>query len=79
MNLNLTVGLGSDRKVTKRPRFEDIVELDNKRLNVTSGTTYNFTQSISGGFNLGFRQSKDLKTEITTRGITIALNGQFRF
>jgi hypothetical protein len=49
------------------------------RLSLTSGTTYNFTQSISGGFNLGYRQNKDLKTEITTRGITIALNGQFRF
>lgn len=79
LNLNLTLGMGTDRKVTKRPQFEDIVELDTQRLSVTSGTTYNFTQAISGGFNLGFRQSKDLKTEITTRGITIAFNGQFRF
>ncbi len=79
LNLNLTVGMGTDRKVTKRPFFEDLVELDTRRLSVTSGTTYNFTQSISGGFNLGFRNNKDLKTNITTRGITIALNGQFRF
>jgi len=79
LNLNLTFGMGSDRKVTKRPRFEDLVELDTKRFNVSSGTTYNFTQSISGGFNLGFRNDKDLKTQITRRGITIAFNGQFRF
>jgi hypothetical protein len=79
LNLNLTVGLASERRITKRPRFEDLVEVDNKRLSVSSGTTYNFTQSISGGFNLGFRQAKDLKTQITSRGITIAFNGQFRF
>jgi uncharacterized protein YdeI (BOF family) len=79
LNLNLTVGLASERRIRKQPRFEDLVEVDNKRLNVTSGTTYNFTQSISGGFNLGFRQTKDVKTQITSRGITIALNGQFRF
>jgi hypothetical protein len=79
LNLNLNVTLGSDRKITKRESLPDIVEIDNQRLNVTSATNYNFTQSISGGFNLGFRQNKDLKTEITTRGITIALNGQFRF
>jgi hypothetical protein len=48
-------------------------------LNVTSGSTYNFTQAITAGFNLGFSQTKDLKTAITQRGITVALNGQFRF
>ena len=79
LNLNLTVGLASDRKITKQPSFPDLVELDTQRLSVTSGTTYNFTQSISGGFNLGYRNNKDLKTQITTRGITIAFNGQFRF
>src|SRR5881396_609345 len=81
LNLNLTFGMGSDRKVTKRPQIidlttgrpvKDLVELDTQRFNVTSGTTYNFTQSISGGFNLGFRNDKDLKTRITRRGITIA-------
>ena len=79
LNLNLTVSLASDRKITKQPQFPDLVELDTQRLSVTSGTTYNFTQSISGGFNLGYRNNRDLKTQITSRGITIAFNGQFRF
>ena len=79
LNLNLRVNLTSDRKITKRESFPDIVELNNQRLSVTSATNYNFTSAISGGFNLGFTQNQDLKTEITTRSVTIALNGQFRF
>lgn len=79
LNLNLRVSATSDRKITKRESFPDIVELNNQRLSVTSATNYNFTSAISGGFNLGFTQNQDLKTEITTRSVTIALNGQFRF
>jgi hypothetical protein len=46
---------------------------------VGSGTTYNFTPSITGGFDLAFRQTKDYKQNLTQRGITISVNGQFRF
>jgi hypothetical protein len=56
-----------------------LVETDTQRLNVGSGTTYNFTPSITGGFDLAFRQTKDYKSAITQRGITIAVNAQFRF
>ncbi len=80
LNLNLRVALAANKKVTKRPGFaDDLVEIDQQRLDVTSATNYNITQSISGGFNLGFRQAKDQKTAVTTRGITVALNAQFRF
>ena len=81
LNLNLTFSASSERKVTKRPSLgvADIVELDQSRWTVGSATNYNFTQTISGGFTLGLRQQSDKKTNITTRGLTIALNGQFRF
>jgi hypothetical protein len=81
LNLNLTFSASSERKVTKRPSLgvPDIVELDQSRWTVGSATNYNFTQTISGGFNLGLRQQSDKKTNITTRGLTVALNGQFRF
>jgi hypothetical protein len=81
LNLNLTFSAASDRKVTQRPSLgvPDIVELDQTRWTIGSATNYNFTQTISGGFNLGFRQSEDKKTAITTRGLTVALNAQFRF
>ncbi|HTK69930.1 MAG TPA: cell surface protein SprA [Candidatus Eisenbacteria bacterium] len=81
LNLNLTFSAASERKVTKRPSLgvADIVEIDQSRWTIGSATNYNFTQTISGGFNLGFRNQSDRKTNITTRGLTIALNGQFRF
>jgi hypothetical protein len=81
LNLNLTFSASSERRVTKRPSLgvPDIVELDQSRWTVGSATNYNFTQTISGGFNLGLRQQSDKKTNITTRGLTVALNGQFRF
>jgi hypothetical protein len=81
LNLNLTFSASSERKVTKRPSLgvADIVEIDQSRWTIGSATNYNFTQTISGGFNLGFRNQTDRKTSITTRGLTIALNGQFRF
>ena len=79
LNLNLTLNMSGEKKVSTRPGFPDLVEVDIQRLNVSSATNYNFTQSISGGFNLAFRQSKDHKTALTTRGITIALTSQFRF
>jgi len=79
LNLNLTMQLSHDRQTNSRPGIEPIVDTDTKRLNVGSGTTYNFTPSITGGFDLGFRQTKDYKTDLTTRGITVAVNGQFRF
>jgi len=56
-DLNLTVSLASDRNHEAAP-VPDLVELDTQRLSVTSGTTYNFTQSISGGFNLGYRNNR---------------------
>jgi len=79
LNLNLAMTAGNDKVITKQTGQPDIPQLDTSRLEIKSGTNYNFTQAISGGFNLGFRQNKDEKTLITTRGLTIALNAQFRF
>ncbi|HMI32240.1 MAG TPA: hypothetical protein VK527_10940 [Candidatus Limnocylindrales bacterium] len=79
VNLNLSMGIARDRSVSDRAGFETLVETDTQRLNVGSGTTYNFTPSITGGFDLAFRQTKDYKAALTNRGITIAVNAQFRF
>ena len=79
LNLNLAMTAGADKIITKQTGQPDIPQIDTSRLEITSGTNYNFTQAISGGFNLGFRQNKDEKTLITTRGLTVGLNAQFRF
>jgi Motility related/secretion protein len=81
LNLNVTFNSITDRKVTIRPGsgLPDIVELDQTRWNVSSATNYNFTNSISGGFNMAYRTMADRKTNIQTRGITLGLNAQFRF
>jgi hypothetical protein len=79
LNLNLTVGVQSDRQVVKREGERDYLETNQSRLNVNSGTTYNFTRTISGGFNFAYRQSNDKKLDIKTRGISIEFNAQFAF
>ncbi len=79
VNLNLTLGIARDKQFSERSGFDALIETDTQRLNVGSGTTYNFTPSITGGFDLAFRQTKDYKQALTQRGITIAVNAQFRF
>jgi hypothetical protein len=79
VNLNLTVGITRDKQYYVVPGGEPQIETSTQRLNVGSGTTYNFTPSITGGFDLAFRQSKDYKQDLTQRGITVSVNGQFRF
>jgi len=79
LNLNLNFTVQSAVQTVARPGFPVATEVNNQQLNVGTNTSYNFTRSISGGFDLGFRQNKDIKTAVTQRGITIALNGQFRF
>ena len=80
VNLNLTLGIVRDRQVAEQAGvIEPLIEADTQRLNVGSGTTYNFTPSITGGFDLSFTQTKDYKYDLTTRGLRFAVNGQFRF
>jgi len=79
VNLNLTMGIVRDQQFFVVPGGEPQIENSTQRLNVGSGTTYNFTPSITGGFDLAFRQTKDYKQNLTQRGITISVNGQFRF
>ena len=79
VNLNLTLGIARDQQFFVVPGGEPQIESNTQRLNVGSGTTYNFTPSITGGFDLAFRQTKDYKQNLTQRGITISVNGQFRF
>ena len=79
LNLGLTVNLTGNRQVVRQSSGRENIEVYNSQLSLGSSTNYNFSQSISGGFNLGFRQNKDKKTDVTTRGITIAFNGTFRF
>jgi len=80
LNLNLTFSASAERTVTKSSLDQTVVpEVDQSLWTIGSATNYNFTQTISGGFTLGFRQKDDKKFNIKTRGLTIALNGQFRF
>ena len=79
VNLNLTMVLASTKQETEVPGFPVYLESQTQRLNVGSGTSYNFTPSITGGFDLSFEQNKDYKLDITRRGIHVAVNGQFRF
>jgi len=79
VNLGIQATLATDRTVLHQVGVRDYVEQDTGRLNVGSSTNYNFSRSISGGFNLAFRQSKDNKSNITQRGITVEFTGSFRF
>ena len=79
LNLGVTVNLTTNRQLVRLANGRENIEIYNSQMTVGSQTNYNFSQSISGGFNLGFRQNKDKKTDVTTRGITIAFNGTFRF
>jgi hypothetical protein len=65
--------------VVSRPGERKYTESDNKGLKVSSGTTYNFSRAISGGFNFEYRQNDDRKLGINRRGITVDLNAQFSF
>jgi hypothetical protein len=64
---------------TLQPGFPTYLESETQRLQVGSGTSYNFTPSITGGFDLSFEQNKDYKLDLTRRGIHVSVNGQFRF
>jgi hypothetical protein len=79
LNLNLNCNLAGDRQVVSRPGERAYTESDTKSLKVGSGTTYNFTRAISGGFNFEYRQNDDLKQGIKRRGITVDFNAQFSF
>ncbi|HZE19037.1 MAG TPA: hypothetical protein VE402_02855, partial [Candidatus Angelobacter sp.] len=79
VNLNLTMVIQKNKAETIQPGFPAYLESQTQRLQVGSGTSYNFTPSITGGFDLSFEQNKDYKLDITRRGIRIAVNGQFRF
>jgi hypothetical protein len=79
LNLGLAINLGGNRQLVRLSNGRENIEIYRSDLSVGSQTIYNFSQSISGGFNLAFRQNKDKKTDVTTRGITIAFNGTFRF
>jgi hypothetical protein len=46
---------------------------------VSSGSTYNFSRTISGGFNFAYRQTNDKKAGLKQRGISVEFNAQFAF
>ena len=79
LNLGVSLAIGSNRQLVRQANGRENLEIYRSDLSVGSQTIYNFSQSISGGFNLQFRQNKDKKMDVTTRGITIAFNGTFRF
>jgi hypothetical protein len=63
-------------KETGRP---DYVGRSTSRLNVSSGSTYNFTRAIVGGFNFAYYQADDNKLGLKSRGLSIEFNAQFTF
>ena len=79
LNLGATLSIGSNRQLVRQANGREYLEIYRSDLSVGSKTVYNFSQSIAGGFDLAFRQNKDKKLDVTTRGITIAFNGTFRF
>jgi hypothetical protein len=78
LNLGMNVNLSADETILFQ-RGTRLVEVDRTSMQLGSSTNYNFTQTIAGGFNLGYRTTADKKNFITTRGITIAFTGSFRF
>jgi len=48
-------------------------------LSVTSNANYSFSANLTGGFNFGFNQDRDLQTGITRRGLRVGLSASFRF
>jgi hypothetical protein len=79
LNLNLQVTIQNQKQETLNPYGYNIVNTDQQTLSISSGSSYNFTQSMTGGFNLGFSQTKDNKSLITTRHVNVAFTAQFRF
>jgi hypothetical protein len=78
LNLGLNVNLSADETLLYQ-RGARSVEVDRTSMQIGSSTNYNFTQTISGGFNLGYHTTTDQKLDNITRGITIAFTGSFRF
>jgi hypothetical protein len=79
LNLTLQTTIQNTKQETISSFGPSSVVLDQQNLSVSSGTSYNFSQSVTGGFNLGFGQTKDNKSLIITRRINVSLNAQFRF
>ncbi len=79
LNLNLTCNLAGDRQIVSRSGERNYTESDTKSLKVGTGTTYNFSRAITGGFNFEYRQNDDRKLGIKRRGITVDLNAAFTF
>lgn len=79
LNLNLGITMQTDQQTTLYRTGQSTLELDQQSLSVSSGTSYNFSQSVTGGFNLGFRQTNDRKSAIIQRSVNIAFTAQFRF
>ncbi len=46
---------------------------------LTSTATYSFSANLSGNFNFGFTQHRDLQIGVTRRGLRIGLSASFRF
>jgi hypothetical protein len=48
-------------------------------LSVTSNANYSFSANLSGGFNFGFTQDRDLQIGVTRRSLRLGLSASFRF
>ncbi|MGE5179316.1 MAG: cell surface protein SprA [Bacteroidota bacterium] len=80
LNLGARLDLSSSLLVRHQPT-NDLVDSDTQSFRISSQNSYNFSAAMVGGFNLEYRQdvNKQLGTAGTRRGITIELNGTFRF
>jgi hypothetical protein len=48
-------------------------------LSVTTSATYSFSANLSGNFNFGFTQNRDLQVGVTRRSLRLGLSASFRF
>ncbi len=78
LNLGANIDIGSDQLILHQ-RGGEYPQSNNESFTVRSQNSYNFSQAISGGFNMEFRQNNDRKTNVLRRGLTLEFTGSFRF
>ena len=78
LNLGGNIDLGAEQLILHSRGGESSLS-NTQSLTVRSQNSYNFSQAISGGFNMEFRQSNDRKTSVLRRGLTLEFTGSFRF
>jgi hypothetical protein len=78
LNLGGNIDFSADQLLLHQ-RTGEYPQSDTQSLTVRSQNNYNFSQAISGGFNMEFGQSNDRKTNVLRRHLALEFTGSFRF